>query len=132
MITAKDPRVATQSKYVKELKTAMDEVYETLPKCHGSVLGKKDYINHHLSAHKVMAKIDEIIMKYGFEVDARECKHAHGIGNNNEWKIVDRELEHVAELHCINNMYGGVIVYVTLNGDKLDDSLELHPYMYPH
>jgi hypothetical protein len=33
---------------------------------------------------------DELISKDGFEIDARSVRHAYGIGNNNEWDVLDK------------------------------------------
>ena len=132
MITKDDPRVSKGIGHKPKLELAIDETFRILPKLDGGNVGNYNYgyREYELDVDKVMEQVDKILIRYDFDVDARECKHAFGIGNNNEWNIVDKELEPFAELHCTDDMFGGVIVYFTMNGDRLGESLKLKPYMY--
>lgn len=67
----------------------------------------------------VMKRFDAYITRYGFNVDMSECSHSYGIGNNHEWMIRDINLVKVGSLHCTNDMYGGVIMFVTVKGEKI-------------
>lgn len=63
---------------------------------------------------------DEQISKQGFEIDARTLRHAYGIGNNNKWDIVDRELNKVGTFWANDNMYQGVYVGAEVKDRRID------------
>lgn len=63
---------------------------------------------------------DEQISPKGYEIDARSIRHAYGIGNNNEWDIVDSNMNKIGEFNAINNMYQGVYISVHIKGEYLD------------
>ena len=63
---------------------------------------------------------DKLISPNGFEIDARTLRHAHGIGNNKEWDVVDKNMNKVGEFSANNNMYQGVYINVSVNGELLD------------
>lgn len=119
MITDKDERTFTNSKYIEEFKNAIDIAFAILIKEKMS-LTKYEYGSRRMKPKLVTQKFDKIICQNGgFEIDGRTCRHAHGIGNNNEYDIVDKELEKVASFYCNSDMHGGVYVGVTMNGEKL-------------
>ena len=63
---------------------------------------------------------DELISKDGFEIDARSLRHAHGIGNNHKWDVLDEELNKVGEFWANDNMYQGIYIGTNVKGRKID------------
>ena len=76
-----------------------------------------DWGMERIQVRPVAEKFDEIIKENGgFELDGRTLRHANGIGNNNEWDIVDKELVKVGSFYCNSDMFGGVFVGVEIDG----------------
>lgn len=63
---------------------------------------------------------DEQISPKGFEIDARSIRHAYGIGNNNEWDIVDANMNKIGTFNAVDNMYQGVYISVLIKGKYFD------------
>lgn len=118
MITKYDERVYTKPNNEVEFREVIDKVFSSMENM-GNELVEFSGRMHRVQPKLVMEKFDSIITKYGFEVDARNCIHAYGIGNNNEWIIRDENLVEMGSLHCTDNMYGKVIMYVTIRGEKI-------------
>jgi hypothetical protein len=122
MITKYDERVYVESKYGEEFKTSCFEVLNHMRehfmeyKEEHSSLGYSNTFR----ARTIAKKFDELLSEYGFELDERTLTHAHGIGNNNEWEIVDKDINPVGSFYATDNMYSGVILGVTIKGEKLD------------
>ena len=69
---------------------------------------------------KVIKEFDKLICEFGgFELDGRTLRHAHGIGNNSEYDVVDKDLVKVGTFYCNSDMFGGVYTGVTLNGEVI-------------
>ena len=62
---------------------------------------------------------DELILQDGFEIDATTIRHAHGIGNNNKWDVVDKNLNKVGDFYANDNMYQGVALGVQIRGKTI-------------
>lgn len=125
MIT--DEQVYEESKYMDEFYHAVSAVMAYLRGNFMKYAKPPEYrgYEHKFYPKDIMKAFDEQMMKYGFEIDARTLKHAHGIGNNNEWDIVDKDINKVGEFYATNNMYHGVILGVCVNGKRID-SFEIH------
>ena len=119
MITETDSRVYTPSKYENEFRKAINAIYDYAKTLTRKEVGEYEYGGYRARPKLVMYELDKYMQPLGFEVDARECKHAYGIGNNNEWIIRDNDLVQVGELHCTNDMFGGVIMYITIFGKRI-------------
>lgn len=76
--------------------------------------------SHKFSPYVFRDVFDEQISKQGFEIDARTLTHAHGIGNNNKWDIVDSNMNKVGEFRANNNMYHGVYINVHIKDEYFD------------
>ena len=119
MITEKDERTFTKSKYVDEFMNAIDKACDVILENRQS-LCEYDYGSMRVQEKLVTKRFDEIIhANGGFEIDGRTCKHAHGIGNNNEYEIVDKELIKVGSFYCNTDMHGGAYFGVIFNGKKI-------------
>ena len=117
MITENDDRLYT-SKYQDEFKqVALDALnhmkenfmdYATEPDVRG--------YTYRFSPYTIRDEFDDLIIKHGFEIDATSIRHAYGIGNNNEWDIVDINMDKVGEFFATDNMYQGCILGVRIKG----------------
>lgn len=76
--------------------------------------------DYKFSPYTFRDEFDRLISPYGFEIDARSIRHAYGIGNNNEWDVVDKNMNKVGEFSANNNMYHGVYLNVYVKEDHLD------------
>lgn len=72
------------------------------------------------SPYKIRNVFDELILQDGFEIDATTIRHAHGIGNNNKWDVVDKDLNKVGDFYANDNMYQGVALGVQIQGETID------------
>ena len=54
---------------------------------------------------------------YGFSF--MNPKHAHGIGNNNEWDVI-KNGEKIGTFYCTDDMFGGVRTGITVDGRVVD------------
>lgn len=122
MITEYDNRVYTKSKYEEEFKNICFDVLNHMREHFMEYTEKSSSLGYSntFRARTIAKEFDKLISEYGFELDERTLTHAYGIGNNNEWKVADKDLNYVAEFHATDNMYCGVIVYVTIRGERLD------------
>lgn len=120
MITEKDDRIIRPtSKYQDNLTNAVNIALDYIVQNKKS-FEERDYGMDRIQVSPVMRKFDELICKNGgFEIDGRTLRHAHGIGNNNEWDIVDKELVKVGDFYCNDDMFGGVYVGVEVDGDVI-------------
>ena len=124
MITEYDERVCNGN--VKEFKEAAQEVmnhfrnnfmdYAQPPRIRGYSRDFKPKV--------FRDAFDRLMMNRGFEIDARTLRHAHGIGNNNRWDVVDKDLNKVGEFYANNNMYHGVYIGV-ISKDGIIDKFEI-------
>lgn len=122
MITKYDERVYVESKYIEEFKKV---VIKTLDYMREHFMEYKEPraslgYSYEFRARNIAIIFDSLISKYGFELDERTLTHAYGIGNNNEWEVVDKNLDPVGKFYATNNMYCGVILGVTVKGEKID------------
>ena len=76
--------------------------------------------SHRFSPYTLRDEFDRLISQDGFEIDARSIKHAYGIGNNNEWDILDKNMNKVGTFNANNNMYHGVYLNVYVKDKRLD------------
>jgi hypothetical protein len=78
--------------------------------------------------HNILAlKLGE----YEFEITNR-VQHAHGIGNNNAYEIIDAQVEDfeetIARLSLVNDMFGGVYACIQdVDGKRISNSYEINP-----
>lgn len=120
MITEADERVNT-SKYIKEFENVAKDALNYIRKNFMDYAEKGDPgYTYEFRAYKMMKVFDDLISKHGFEIDARTLRHAHGIGNNKEWDVVDKNLEKVGNFSAVDNMYSGSYLTVTTRGKRLD------------
>ena len=122
MITEYDKRVYKQSEYIEKFYEAIKYAMNYIRK-NFMDYAEKPEINGYSNKFKpntIMKAFDTLILKYGFEIDARTIRHAYGIGNNNEWDIVDKNLIKIGEFYATNNMYHGVILGVQIEGKTID------------
>ena len=125
MITEYDPRVYTESKYTKEFEKAVTQAMNHIREHYMTYAEKGDLgYSHKFRPRTICNAFDEQISKKGFEIDGRTLRHAHGIGNNNKWDILDKDMVKVGEFYSNNNMYNGVYVGVSIK-DKVIDRFEL-------
>lgn len=115
MITEYDERVYTESEFMDKFKECINPALDHI-KTH-----KDEYKEYSNRTDRIKPKIvgrefDKYIQKYGFELDGRSLRHAYGIGNNNEWDIVDKNLVKVGDFFCTDDMFGGVITGVKIRG----------------
>ena len=121
MITETDERVNT-SIYIDEFKEVAQHAMNYI-RINFMDLAEPPRIRGYsntFNAHKVMKEFDRLISKHGFEIDGRTLKHAHGIGNNNEWEVVDKNIEKVGYFSSVDNMYQGVALSVKVRGERID------------
>ena len=113
MIDENDKRIKTNSKYASELKQVVNKAFQHI------INNKNNYVEYdwgmdRVQKHKVINAFDSFICDcIGFELDSRSLKHAHGIGNNSEYDIVDKTLIKVGSFYCNSDMFGGVYTGVT-------------------
>ena len=120
MITDKDKRVNT-SKFIDEFKDVAQNALNYIRKNYMKYAKKGGLgYTYEFSAYNMMKVFDSIISKHGFEIDARTLRHAHGIGNNKEWDVVDKNIEKVGSFMAVDNMYSGAILSVYIRGERLD------------
>lgn len=120
MITDKDERTFTVSKYANELPQAVHKAYENIIENIGDFV-KYDWGMDRVQVYPLIHKFDELIKREGgFELDDRTLRHANGIGNNHEWDIVDKELVKVGSFYCNSNMYSSVYTGVEVNGKIIE------------
>ena len=119
MITEYDERIYVESKFRDEFKKCI----------HPSLIhiknNKDEYKEYDCGKKRIKPKIvgkafDEFIQNYGFELDGRSLRHAHGIGNNNEWDIVDKNLVKVGDFFCTDDMFGGIITGIKIKGKTIE------------
>ena len=118
MITENDERVKTKSEYVKGLPAAVDVAFNYIM-ANIEFLKKMDWGINRIQVLEVMKTMDELLLKYDFELDARTRFHKQGIGNNNRWDILDKDLVKVGYFNCNSDMFGGVYIYVEVDGEKI-------------
>ena len=119
MITDNDERTFTKTKYLQEFKDSINIAFTTLLHEKRQFV-EYDYGMNRIQKKPVINRFDEIIKEHGgFELDGRTLKHAHGIGNNSEYDIVDKDLIKVGAFHYNSDMFGGVYVYVKVNGETV-------------
>ena len=118
MITEKDDRIIRPtSKYQDNLMNAVNIAFDYILQNKKS-FEKYDWGMERIKVSPVTDKFDEIIKTNGgFEIDGRTLRHAHSIGNNNEWDIVDKELVKVGSFYCNDDMFGGVYIGVEIDGE---------------
>ena len=112
MITEYDERVYIESEYIDDFLKCIPDVFNYLRNIKQNLKS-----GDRMSVKLVSQAFDECILDYGFELDGRTLRHAHGIGNNNEWDVVDKNLIKVGDFFCTDDMYGGVITGVTIKGE---------------
>lgn len=115
MITETDERVAipVDEKLKKTVYNAFNTIIENL-----SFYKEYEWGIDRLQVNTIRDKFDELIMEDGYEIDERTRYHKYGIGNNNRWEIVNSDLECVGYFNCNSDMYGGVYIYLEVNGEK--------------
>ena len=119
MITEYDERVYVESEFMDEFKRCIHPAL-TYIQHHKEEYKEYDYGIKRMQTKMVANAFDKFIQDYGFELDGRSLKHAYGIGNNNNWDIVDKNLVKVGDFFCTNDMYGGVIVGVKIKGEIVE------------
>lgn len=119
MITEYDERIYVESKFMNEFKKCI----------HPSLIhiknNKDEYKEYDYGKKRIKPKIvgkafDNFIQNYDFELDGRSLRHAYGIGNNNEWDIVDKNLVKVGDFFCTDDMFGGVITGIKIKGKTIE------------
>ncbi len=122
MITKYDERVYIESKYTEEFKEVTIKVLNHMREHFMEYKEERASLGYsnEFRARNIAKIFDSLIMEHGFELDGRTLTHAHGIGNNNEWEIVDKNLNPVGNFYATDNMYCGVILGVTIKGEKID------------
>ena len=117
MITEKDERVHTKSEYLTEFKEAIEIAFDKITSNVEDV-SHYEYGGMRVKVSLVRDAFDRIVCNNGgFEIDARTVRHAHGIGNNNEWDVVDKDLVKVGSFYANDDMFGGVYMGVEINGE---------------
>lgn len=120
MITETDPRVQTTSRYGDDFRKVINQAFQTI-KSNVKQYEEYDYGMDRVQKHKVIQAFDELIYEMGgFELDGRTLRHAHGIGNNSEYDVVDKDLVKVGTFYCNDDMFGGVYTGATLNGETIE------------
>ena len=121
MITKYDERVCS-NEYDEECKKACLIAMKYIREHFMNYAKKGDLgYSNKFKPYDIMEAFDKIISKYGFEIDSRSLRHAYGIGNNNEWDIVDsKNLTPIGEFYATNNMYNGVYLGVHIKDKKID------------
>ena len=117
MITETDERIIIpKSEYIDDFRKIIDGVFNTLIHERRTFV-EYDWGMDRVQKHQVINRFDELIKENGgFELDGRTLRHAHGIGNNSEYDIVDKDLVKVGSFYCNSDMFGGVYTGVTLDG----------------
>ena len=123
MITEYDERVYIESEFMDEFKRCIYPALAHIKK-NKEAYKKYDCRMMRMQPKMVANAFDRFIQDYGFELDGRTLKHAYGIGNNNEWDIVDKNLIKVGNFFCTDDMHGGVIVGVEIKG-KIVESYKI-------
>jgi hypothetical protein len=117
MITDKDERTFTKSRYIDKFHKAIDIAWNKIIQ-NQQEYSEYDWGMDRIQVNKVTKAFDKIIYESGgFELDGRSLRHAHGIGNNNEWDIVDKDLIKIGNFYCNSDMFGGVYIGIEVNGD---------------
>lgn len=122
MITKYDERVYEESKYTEEFKKVAIKVLNHMREHfmeYKEPRARLGYSNE-FRARRIAEEFDNLISKHGFELDERTLTHTHGIGNNNEWEVVDKDLNPVGKFYATNDMYCGVILGVKIKDEKID------------
>lgn len=106
-------------KYAKALETA----FRKIP---AETVSEYDYGMYRAKVSKVKEKLLGKVgnMKFG------NTTHAHGIGNNNAIEIIytgaEKEEQICGLVHLIDDMYGGVLFYVTdIDGNRKTPTYEI-------
>jgi len=78
-----------------------------------------------------VSKVKEQLLRYVPSIKFGNTTHAHGIGNNNAIEIVytgnNFEEQICGLLHLIDDMYGGVLFYVTdIDGNRKTQTYQIH------
>lgn len=121
MITAKD-KIETPSKFTEEFKASAKKAMKYIRKNFmdyaqpPEIRGYDNTFNPYI----IRNEFDRLILQDGFQIDATTIRHAHGIGNNNKWDIVDKEMNKVGEFYANDNMYQGVNLGVQIKGKTID------------
>lgn len=119
MITENDVRAHSVSPYFNLFKEIVPDAFQRI------IDNKEDFRKYsngidRIDVRKVVEAFDwNICNAGGFEIDDRTLRHAFGIGNNNSWDIVDKNLIKVGIFYCNDDMFGGVFIGVILNGEKI-------------
>ena len=121
MITENDKR-KYPSEFIEEFKEsalkAMNHIRENFMDYAQSpeIRGYSNTFN----AYRIRDAFDELILKDGFEIDTTTIRHAHGIGNNKKWDVVDKDLNKVGDFYANDDMYQGVYLGVQIQGKNID------------
>lgn len=121
MITEYDDRVYKESEFMNDFYKAVEKAMNYIREHFMDYArpGSPGYENE-FSPYTIRDAFDEQIMKYGFEIDGRSIRHAYGIGNNNEWDIVDKNINKVGNFYATNDMHSGVMLGVEVKGEVID------------
>lgn len=121
MITAKN-KIEKPSKFTEEFKASAQKAMQYIRE-HFMDYAQPPEIRGYdntFNPYVIRNAFDELILKDGFQIDATTIRHAHGIGNNNRWDIVDKELNKVGEFYANDNMYQGVNLGIQIKGKTID------------
>lgn len=118
MINKGDERLLTKSPMTKMLKIVAQSIIDNLV-AHRKEDEEYDYGMYRIQERKVVERVDKLLMGMDLEIDATSVEHAHGIGNNNSYKIVDKDMLKAGEFYCNTDMYSGVYVGFTIDGETI-------------
>lgn len=97
---------------VKKLITGFEKVFKKIDE------NIENYVEHEWGMKRAQLNliVDEVFDNLtGMGFSFRNLKHAHGIGNNNEWKIVNDDDKAIGRFWCTDDMFGGIVTGVIID-----------------
>jgi hypothetical protein len=96
---------------VKKLINGFEKVFKKIDE------NIENYVEHdwgmeRAQLHLIVDEVFDNLTNIGFSF--RNLKHAHGIGNNNEWEIVNDDDKTIGKFWCTDDMFGGVVTGIII------------------
>ena len=98
---------------IEEMRRTVEEYFKKIDRNIENYI-KYDWGMERAQLHLIVDEVFDNLTNIGFSF--RNLKHAHGIGNNNEWEIVKDDDETIGKFWCTDDKFGGVVTGIIIDG----------------
>ena len=113
-VLKKGEKEAFDELFKKGAKEAFDYIAE-----HIDDFTEYDWGMNRVQVHLVFKEFTRRLVAEPYGFSFMNLKHAHGIGNNNEWDVVKKDKK-IGTFYCTDDMFGGVRTGITIDGRIVD------------